>query len=100
MKIIYKFPLHLGITSIKLEENAEILTAAMQTDQLTLWVKLDPDTFAKELPIRTFVVYGTGQVIEDTVELKFITTVFTAPFVWHVFEQLNLKQHEDISNPL
>jgi hypothetical protein len=83
MKTVYKYKLH-PVTYLTLPEGSKILSAGVQKEDIFIWVLIDKDIMAYET--RTFHVYGTGDQIDSSLNLKFIETVFITEFVWHIFE--------------
>lgn len=83
MTTIYKYPLGPINDSyiVSLPVGAQILTAAIQNDNLTIWARVDPEMEATNN--RIVRVYGTGHPIDK--HDAYINTVFDGPFVWHVF---------------
>lgn len=69
-----------------LPKGAKILTAGRQGAACFLWALVDID--AKE-QVRHFRWAGTGHDITETPEnLRYVSTFFDGPFVWHIFEIL------------
>jgi hypothetical protein len=62
---------------------APVLTAQLQREVLTIWALCDFDAPKED---RTFVVYGTGETIQEPPG-DYIGTVQDGSFVWHVFEE-------------
>lgn len=83
---IYKYPIQLATTTLTLPLGAKILHVGFQQKELYIWAEVDPDAeFDAEFEKRQFYVAATGAIIthENKVHLA---TVFTGPFVLHVFE--------------
>jgi hypothetical protein len=51
-----------------------------------MWALADPNE-QRAISV-VFEVYGTGQVIGDMSELRFVATVQDGKFVWHIFERV------------
>lgn len=86
--VIWKFDLrNTSRQEISMPSGAEILSVEKQGDKLRLWAMVDPRNSEES---RFIEVFGTGQPIpvDMGVERKFLNTVITPPFVWHVFERL------------
>lgn len=80
---IFKYPIDDdgGPSCVKMPYGAIILTVAMQEGQgMMVWAKVDT-----KAPIidRVFHVVATGG--QPPLVTDFVGTVFTGPFVWHVF---------------
>ena len=90
MKTIFKYCIDLHGTIARLPEDAQILTVSVQDNRICLWALVDTN---KPNIFRSFVVYGTGQDMTNTINrLKYIGTVHINPFVWHIFEVLGSVQ--------
>jgi hypothetical protein len=83
MITIHKFPLHIiKKQEVEIPNSAEILTAQIQDDVLQLWAKVNtehPNTSY------TIVILGTGHEFPGY-DLKYISTIQHAGFVWHIFQ--------------
>lgn len=79
---IYKYPLTDEVSVLDLPKEARVLTANEQRGQICVWVLLDPE--ADTVP-RTLRVIGTGWILPGDPG-RYIATVFSGMFVWHVFE--------------
>lgn len=83
MKAIYKYPLGIGEKkSVLMPQDATVLTVQIQAGGPTLWALVDPNA---KLVKRVFHVIGTGWPKEFLSE-RYIGTVQSDGFVWHVFE--------------
>lgn len=86
---IWKFPLEItDEQTVKMPEHAIILSAQLQGGYgICLWAMVNPEAAKIE---RTFLVYGTGNPIEEDKLQQYIGTVQTAAgsLVWHIFEKL------------
>jgi hypothetical protein len=87
VKTIYKYPVAiLDEQLILLPVGAEILTVSNDPHgALCLWAVVNP--LNPTIP-RTINIVGTGQPMPDA-NVNYITTLYAANFVWHVFEQLH-----------
>lgn len=87
MKTIWKYTLEItDRQSISMPIRADILSVAVQNDQICLWASVE--TTEEELR-REIVIVGTGnQMPED--RMRFIGTVLTHQdaLVWHIYEVL------------
>lgn len=85
---VHKYPLQIGTkVSIELPHGAEILKCAMQGTTPMMWVQ--KPMAASSYAIRHFQVYGTGWVIDEHTDVRYIDTVFHGTFVWHVYEMVD-----------
>ena len=94
MTTIWKYELRLTDTQVvMMPKDAEILSVANQNGFLCVWAKCIPTMPKQE---RRIEIIGTGNPIpsEDTegnsIIRRFIGSVVSNPFVWHVFERLQL----------
>lgn len=85
---VYKYQLYADGICLNLPVGAQVLTAAAQGDDIVLWALVDTtEGVPKEM--RQFVVYGTGHKIDlEQDKLKYVSTAFLGPLVFHVFEAL------------
>jgi hypothetical protein len=83
MQTIWKFPLQIGgVWEVELPYSAEILSLAMQGDDLCFWARLEPH---KARVRRRFTVVGTGHLVPSN--CTFIGTVhLDNGCVFHAFE--------------
>ena len=84
MRTIYKYHLKVGLNSIDLPLEAEVVHIAEQYGQLQMWVEQDP---TRPVLNRQFSVYGTGHYIYNNNE-HHLATVVLGDFVWHVYEEM------------
>lgn len=92
MKTIWKYPLDVtDVQIIELPDKAEILTVGNQGGMICLWALVSPNT---NPTCRTIEIIGTGNPVEDLpaeyASRKFIGTVSQSPFIWHVFERIEI----------
>lgn len=94
MKRIFKYQLpelylEPGAETIEIPKNSTLLNIDMQDEKVTLWYIVDPEV---EKETHTFLVLGTGSIVPELEDahLEFLKTVFQGPFVWHVFEVVDL----------
>lgn len=86
IRTIWKFGLQLtDRQTIEMPRAAEVLTAQMQGNTLCLWAEV---VIGRHPEKREFLIIGTGNPIDPSVEKKYIGTVQQNGFVWHVFEKL------------
>ena len=96
MRKIYKYPFEIiDIQTVKLPKGAIILTAQLQNGRPCIWAYVDPSEIeAEDVTLR---VYGTGQEIDDSLDLTYVSTIQIREkiigqpydnriFVWHVFK--------------
>lgn len=88
MKTIWKYPLQVtDLQTLEIPQGAQILSAQIQSGQLTLWALVDTSNPCEKVKIE---VVGTGNPIDDSFsDRKYISTVQMGPFVWHVFQRLS-----------
>lgn len=86
-KTIWKWQLDKGVNNISMPIGAELLTAQMQYDEISIWAIVDRNA---ETEIRTFEVIPTGTpILYDTgTARKYISTIQTlgGKLVFHIFE--------------
>lgn len=88
MKKIWKFQLGtVGRQAVCMPENSRILCAKNQRE-ICLWVEVDAD-YSKVVE-RMFHIVGTGHVFNES-KLEYIDTVICDPYVWHVYEEMELS---------
>ena len=84
MKTIYKYQALGPDIAVPLPADSQIVTAGEQDGMLFVWALHgipDPNTTYRD---HYFDVYGTGHMIPENA--TYISTFFSGPFVWHVFE--------------
>ena len=92
MKVIYKYILKvLGLNLIQTYAGAEILSAGVDANgDLCAWMLVDTSKPAAE---RGIIVVGTGWDLgDDWNNPRFINTVNTGPYIWHVFDEGEQEQ--------
>ncbi len=89
MKTIHQYALALqdGSQEIIIPSNAHILCVADQNGYPTLWIQVDPES--QKTTIRTFLVYGTGQPINNSG--TYLGSAIGPRSAWHVYEVSNPK---------
>lgn len=91
MRVIWKYSIAVadGPQSIPIPAGSRIVHTAPQgaLGVLSIWALVE-DLKAAPSP-RTFRVFGTGQTIPDG--HVYVGTAVDHPFVWHVFEEVNLE---------
>lgn len=81
---IWKFPLKVTDTQIvSVPIGGKVLSVDTQGGVICLWIMVDPSA---EKENRKFAIIGTGNPMTVVDHQKFIGTVQTPPFVWHIFE--------------
>lgn len=91
---IYKYIMYPGRMILNLPKDAAILSVQMQGGYPCLWALQENNQMHEE---RVFHTYGTGNHIPDTESGKALVHVATyqdAAFVWHVFEEVEVKEEE------
>ena len=92
MKTIWKFPLKDGdVQRIEMPKGAQILTVQRQYEQPCVWAIVDVDD-GSLTEMRVFEVHGTGNPLPDEkgVERAYVGTFQQPPFVWHLFERIEI----------
>lgn len=91
MRRIWKYMLRItdDEQKVSMPPGAQILSAQFQenesgTKSLYIWAMVD--IALVDHAERTIRIYGTGNPIEQGIDLRFINTVQQGRFVWHVFE--------------
>lgn len=84
-RVVWKYALDPGRTTLSMPVLARPLHAAFQGDVLCLWALVFPEVSPMD---RTFIVAGTGHRIDSDKRLDHIATVHHEGLVWHVFEEL------------
>ncbi len=91
MKTIWKYELNIfgtGRVSIMAPINGKILYVGCQNEvHPVLWIEVNSLETPKE---RIFKIYGTGHSHDESVNQKYIGTVFTqnSQLVWHIYEEI------------
>jgi hypothetical protein len=70
---------------VSMPMGAAIISAQAQRGAVTLWAEIDP---AARRIARRFRIVGTGHEFDRT-GLRYVGTVQTGVFVWHVYEMPN-----------
>ena len=86
---VWKFPLSVAdVQNVRMPKNSEVLSVAVQADQLCIWALVELDQEAEE--IHTIATLGTGHTRTDLSgsDVGFIGTVLLAggSLVFHVFD--------------
>lgn len=85
MKKIYKYTLDITyLQGIEMPKGAEILTVQQRLGLLELWAMVDP---LQPLQGRTIEILGTGMEVFGAAR-KYIATVQSGIYMWHVFERI------------
>jgi hypothetical protein len=82
VRTIWKFPLGGVVSVIEMPKDAQIVHFDAQGGPC-LWAIVDPEA---EKEYRTFHVVGTGELFPDIVNVEYVATMLTPPFVWHCLE--------------
>lgn len=87
---VYKYSLgriglYISKVKINLPADAQVLSVGVQLMEMQLWALVDPEA---PITTREFALVGTGVLIGELGRRKprFIGTVQTGGYVWHVFE--------------
>ncbi len=90
MRVVYKYALQLGKNEIYMPEDSELLTFQTQDNRMFIWAvvyTMLPDV------VRKLNVRGTGQELSDNEQ--YIGTLQDPPFVWHLFEEVQMNKHTE-----
>lgn len=93
MYVVHKIELKHGLNHYDLPLGAELLHVAMQRGAAMLWYKRP--TIAPTNENRVLLLTGTGQEITEpprNSEWKFVGTMLTENFVFHVFELAQMRR--------
>ena len=94
----YNLNVEMGENKITMPYAAENLQVGVDQSHpenyraLSLWVMVNPEAQQVE---RTFLVVGTGFPLPNNKIMKYIGTVVTKPFAWHVFEMFEMFSKGD-----
>lgn len=98
MRVIYKYPIEQGLSSIKIPYNEDglgdleiLYNVVMQNRRAFLYALVDPNE-TKTVEVETLLL-ATGQPApapED--QFEHLDTVQDGPFVWHVFVKIPRKE--------
>lgn len=85
-KVIYKYQVEVGDQVVYMPNDAEILCAQMQHNDICLWALVEPKSPEE---CRQIKVIGTGHPIVEE-KLIYISTVqmHGGTLIWHVFEKI------------
>lgn len=87
MRAVWKYPLvlHFATQVIEMPEEAEVIHVAEQNGAPTLWALVETERRTTE---RRFFTRATGQEVwtQGIDAFVHVGTLFSGPFVWHVFE--------------
>jgi hypothetical protein len=87
MNTIYKYPFVIDdLFTLELPLGHQVLSFQYQGSIPCLWIMVNPEN--KKQIVR-FRVIGTGHSIKDAHRLEFIASMQDAPFVWHIFKEVN-----------
>jgi hypothetical protein len=85
MRKVFKYKLKIDEGEQRLNlhgSDVRILSAAMQVDDLCMWIEADTD---RSHVNKRFAVFGTGHPIDE--EWQWCATVHAPPYVWHVYSK-------------
>jgi hypothetical protein len=80
------------VQEVELPFGAKVFAVQLQDNKPCIWYACDPEA---SFVVRTFLMIGTGQQVEDlegATQLTYIGTYQQGPHVWHLFEDLS-KDH-------
>lgn len=86
MKKIFKYKIPFSLENavcILMPQKAEILSTGAQKDELFIWALVDENEGVEN---RYFQVHATGETINNIERKKFVGTIFSGHYVWHLFE--------------
>jgi hypothetical protein len=97
-KVIWKYPLAVGITSINMPFGSRILSLQIQDDFPVMWAEVDlwEAEHKDNYVIRYFCTYGTGHEFSTKNIINYVGTyqLYNAGFVGHVYELENIDNIE------
>ncbi len=89
---IWKYELTPNCTTLDMPHDAQILSVQIQRGYPKLWALVDTNAPEKT---RHFRIYGTGDEIDDSENLKYIGTFqMHGALVWHLFEKCPIRTGE------
>ena len=68
-------------------KGSEILTVQRQKDDICVWALVDLEE--EVLVSRSFIIYGTGENINENFQHSYLATVQFDGYVYHVFELIS-----------
>ncbi len=85
MKTIYKYPVSFGEFTQRMPKGAKVLSVQEQNGGIQMWALVDPPAPLEE---RRFILAGTGHLLPDDAEQRFVGTLQQAggALVWHLFD--------------
>jgi len=88
MKVIYKYGLYYGWTSLFLPKGAKVLSFQIQDNNPVVYMLCDTVTSVSEQ--RDFAIIATGQQFDDTWDQvhEYIGTQQDGHLMWHLFEKV------------
>lgn len=90
MKTVHKYPFYLSFMfQLSMPAGAEILMVEDQDRVPCIWALVDPSA---SFETRTFRLYGTGYLIENSGPLKHRGSFQQGRSVWHLFEAIPLSE--------
>ena len=88
MKQIWKYQCRPNLFTRELPKGAEILSFQIQGSEPMFWALVDPEAEREE---RTFIFTGTGVPIPEFEGMRFIDTLQSEGYVFHLFEVENVN---------
>ena len=86
MKTIHKYKLSPSEIGVYLPSEANILSAGTQNNEIYIWAEVPLYPTQKEM--REIMVLGTGHNFNESINYRFLNTVFFKDFVFHIYEVL------------
>lgn len=81
---IWKYDLVVGSNFIRMPVGADILSAGIQDNRVTIWAQVDPEA---ERYLRSVRVFGTGWELPPAANDNFVGTVVVQDgSAWHVYD--------------
>ena len=85
MKKIFKYELPIAdYLDIAMPYGARVLSVGVQGQDILVWALVDPKA---PIVVHMFAIRETGHPVLPEVEQgDFLGTIFSGPFVWHIFD--------------
>ncbi len=84
MRTIYKYPIKLGTTLLRIPGLRRFIHVGVQDNQICLWAEVDTSLPKEAYEIH---VLGTGWSLPEE-PIRHIGSVEQSIYVWHVYEKL------------
>jgi hypothetical protein len=86
---VFKYPLTFdSVSVVSMIVDAKVIHVASQNGVVTLWAIVPNSAFVEP---RRFRILGTGHELPLEIALEHVGSCLDGSFVWHVFEELNLR---------